>query len=543
MKGIPILDVPEPDSSPAAGLDQLIALLEGTRGNDAPVDIITFAGHPDYLGLPPLWPRQRLILKTFYQLPLTLDEQHDLELLCSRKNKYAQAVVHPSHRPHTLVWVGGRGCTKTTIESIIAAYELYCLLRLPSPQKTYGLLPHSAIYVQNVATDEKQSLLVFNELKTVLERSPWFQKINYRPLEREVRFPRRVFAESLHSNSRSTRGRNTKLVLFDEMAFTLATAGHQGGKALYDALTGAVKSRFVSRGHDGRIVAVSSPGPATGIFHDLYRAAPEAPGTVMFQLATWEMVPGQTKDDYADEYARDEEAADAEYGAQFLRVAGAYLDPELVDASLDPSLMRRDHGERGLRYFMHLDPAIKRDRYGIAVVHKEIRDGREVYIVDHLKTFSGTRDNPVRIAEVEDYVRGLCNRFRIVKITADQFNSASTLQNLQASGLPAEETPFTERFNYEIYANLRTLIQAGQLKIYDDSGDNSPGLIAQLKHLVRHNKSRLYSVSAPDSGPVQVDDLADAVAAACYQCARSAGIVPVRAPRVVGANTMSTIAW
>jgi hypothetical protein len=465
-------------------------------------------------------------------------------------------VLHEGEPVHTLFLVAGRGSSKTTLMSVVYAYETYLLLSLPSPQARYGLLKSSKIHLQNAATDEKTSLELFELYKAMLENSPWFKRISYRPLEREIRFPKRIRAESLHSNSRSVRGRNTKLALFDEMAFLMESAGAIGGKALWHAITQAVKTRFIARGHDGRIMGASSGGPARGIFYDLCRAAETTPGMALFQLATWEMVPGLTKDDFAAEFKADEESAEMEIGAQFGAESHKFLAPELVEACVDKRLSKREAGERGLRYYLHLDPGLKSSGYALALVHKEIRGGREVYVVDHLKAWYGTRHHPVDIAEVENYVFSLCRRFKVVKITLDQFNSAATLQKFEKAGLPVEETPFTDTYNFEIYANLKTLIENGQLVIYDEASDpyraefapgaeahGAPTLVEQLKELERINTARRYRVQAPRSGPVQVDDLADAVAAACYQCARSGGLTVVRAPAVVGTNPMSRIAW
>ncbi|MBE3584846.1 MAG: hypothetical protein IMW94_01490 [Thermoanaerobacter sp.] len=480
------------------------------------MDIITFAESPDYLGLPPLYPRQKLILKVTYGLPLTTEEKADLEYLCTRKNKYAQAVVHPGP-VHLLLIVAGRGSGKTTLESIISAYETYELLRLGKPQRHFGFMPSAAIHIQNVATDEKQSLLLFNEYKALLENSPWFKKIDYQPLEREVRFPGRIIAESLHSNSRSTRGRNTRLALFDEFAFTLKTAGAASGKSLWSALTGSVKTRFINRGHRGLIVVVSSPGEEDGMFWELYDAAPSSPGTAMFQLATWEMIPGLTKDDYAADYAADPVEADREYGAQFVAQNQAFLPPEAVDQLFTGT--ERHQGQPGYRYVLHLDPGIKRNAYAAAIAHMESRGGRIVVVVDKLMAWVGDRSCPVDIDQVERWVLAQHALFNFARITFDQFNSAQTILHLQKAGLPAVETTFTASYNYTIYSNLLTLVLNRQLELYDyePPAAHYPGLRAQLKALRRIQRGRTYQVSAPTSGRVQEDDLADAVAAAAYQ--------------------------
>lgn len=496
-------------------------------------------------------------MKVFYELPLTPAEEADLEYLCSRKNKYAQAVVHPGVRPHTMFVVAGRGSSKTTLEGIIYAYETYLLLSLDNPQARYGLLKASKIHLQNAATDEKTSLELFEVYKAMMEQSEWFKKINYRPLEREIRFPRRIRAESLHSNSRSVRGRNTKLALFDEMAFLMESSGAIGGKQLWNAITQSVKTRFIARGHPGRIVGVSSGGPASGIFYELCSAATTTPGVILFQLATWEMVPGLTKDDFALDFKADEESAEMEIGAQFGALKSKFLVPDRVDACVKPELFKRMHGERGIRYFLHLDPGLKKAGYGLAIVHKEIKNGREAYIVDHLRSWHGTKNNPVRIGDVEAYVLALAGKFRIEKITFDQFNSASTIQYFQDQKLPVEETPFTDTYNYSIYSNLKTLIDNEQLELYDEEKDpdryevyddsltpeDAPTAVEQLKALERHNNARRYTVKAPTSGKCQLDDLADAVAAACYQAAVSGGVMVVRAPRAVGRSIMADVCW
>jgi hypothetical protein len=546
----------------AGVLERVIDTLTLVLDQSAYADIIEFAESPAYLGLT-LYPRQRLILKLYYRLDLTDAELADVRYLLAATDKYAKLYfpglcAHhvlgycsrkrcqgqedkpdyrilndaelrarlKDHYAHILEVIAGRRGSKSVLGAVVNSYELYKLLRDPNPQRTWGLIPGQPIGTANVATDETQALGLFGQLKALLENAPWFQKLRYRPLETLLDFPGRgLYSRSMHSNSASVRGNTLIAVNLDEFCFMNKTAGKMSDKAMWDALTPSV----VTFKDSARIVITSSPFNKAGKAWDLFYKAEEGEAlhVIAFQFAAWEMNPTLTKEDpeLASAYMLDPDAAEIEYGGQWADQVGQYIPAEAIDACGSKDRRMATHGERGVRYTLHIDLSKRRDRCGLVICHYDKDLGKVV--VDRVEEFDPENGleplvdpihHEIDHEAVFAYIVRLYRQynFRFHWISFDQFNSAWLVQALRREfgdirGDWIDEITITDKANKEMFGNLRSLIVQGGIEYY-----RHLDLMKQLAQLGRTIKpSGSWKVEAP---PGFHDDMADALAAAAWMC-------------------------
>ena len=113
---------------------------------------------------------------------------------------------------------------------------------------------------------------------------------------------------------------------------------------------------------------------------------------------------------------------------------------------------------RGIRYFFGVDLGVTGDLTAVAIVHVEEanRDGhappeRRV-VVDRVMTWSGTRDHPVHLAYVRDWLADEASRYADVRVVLDSWQSVGMTQELREHGIAAEAlqiaAPFSPRSHW-----------------------------------------------------------------------------------------------
>jgi hypothetical protein len=537
-----------------------------------------------------LWPMQKIVLKLFYRgtegnedLELTQDELNILKKIETEEElDYEQEmggfhqVVDKYNRgtlfTHMLL-VMGRRSSKTMMVSIIAAYEAYKLCQAPegNPQKKYKIGMDKPIHIMNLAVSEAQALdPLFAEIETRLARSNYFQdKINHdssikgkiylltdadkaenarrREKGMSVLLTGSVILMSGHSNSASLRGHATICVLFDEFAHFMTTTGKNSGDEVYNSMTPSMK-QF---GKDGKVVMLSDPRGKDGMFYKLFQMSQKrkakADGTfewphddiLAVQLPTWCMNPSPelTKEILErTEKPKDPAAFQTTYGARFVGSQGSKLfDPMRIEAAIDLRMQEIRAGDPNKTFYIHLDPASTSHNYALAMVHVEAFANpnglvRRVAVLDYMKMWTPVNGNPVPFADVEKTIRDLCRRFRVAQVTFDSFQSQQAIQNLTCSGVKSFETPFRPQYITEIYGELRTLFNEGNIVIYPHEH-----LIGELKEMMYKIQNRGIKRFFDPKSEYPSDDCADALAGAVYQSLHA--VVSRILPKSVLVNT------
>ena len=576
-------------------LDAAIAEAKGiTSDAHKVVDIITFCEDSKYLNLlgqdPPLnlWPMQKIVLKIFYRgtpgnehiqltgeeeqvlFDISISEELDYDL---EKGGFTQVInkyKRSSLFTHMLL-IMGRRSSKTTLVSLIAAYESYKLLESPegNPQKKYGIAPDKNIHIINVATNENQALdPLFVEIESRLSRSPYFaNKINQSKSrkgkihlltesdkrENEARIKRgmgvlvdgSIVLLSGHSNSSGLRGHATIVLLFDEFAHFVTSSGRSSGDEVYNALIPSMK-QF---GSDGKVVMLSDPKGKQGMFWRLFQMSQEEKSAengektyphdhlLSIQLPTWRMNP--TKEFTREVLEKTEKPKDptvfhTSYGARFVGIEGIRLfDSEKIDFAIDAAKREPERGDSRYMYYVHLDPATTSHNYALSMCHKETLSSpffgtRTKIVLDICKFWTPQEGRPIEIKLIENYIKELCSKFRISSVTFDTFQSAQTIQNLKFMNINAFETPFNDHYLIEIYGHLKTLLNEGDLILYPNEK-----LIGEMKCILGRVAKFGLRRFADKKSEYPTDDCCDSLAGAVYQCLQKVMVPSLPTSRVV----------
>jgi hypothetical protein len=534
------------------------------------VDIITFCEHPFYLDQP-LHAAEKFILKAYYGLPF--EEVEKTILIRSypfdkhgkylTEKEYAEFLVQQQRtnlkdlsqllKRIELVLVCGRRSGKTFIASIISSYEAYKLILKIDPQKYYKLPQGEEIRIVNVASTTDQALICAKATQNRILNSRWFKpyvegknqseirlrtkhdlelyteeiKFHGKPLDQHVS----IKVQALPCTARGIRGGSVIVGILDEIAHYIDNEGNRSGDQIYEALTPSV----ATFGLDGKIISISSPYIKAGIFYDLYLDSVGREGEegdhnkLMFRIPTWEMNETITFEFLDSERKRNRESFDSEFGAEFSSVvSGFFKYPEKIDECT----LREDETftpNNNCGHYIAVDPSSSQNGYALAMVHVELRDrirtenGKEikerksVVVLDRWKMWSLNDPEFAGLPYIDeeivlDYMSNLFQKFRVVKVVYDQFDSTSSVLKLYKAGVNAIKTPFSRHYNTKIYKNLRDLIYDERMDLFfHDLG------IKELKNLQEKRVGKKqFLVEAPLQGEVTSDDLCDVLANASY---------------------------
>ena len=498
------------------------------RKHERDAGIISWATSPDGLGFN-LFPRQRLALKLIageeeYERNVIwaegepeYDEAADLARLINSTDTHAAVWLPPSWKfdsqqgrlitpkpPLIALLIAGRRSGKTSIASIALAHRLIELSRrrhFPGVK----LLRGQTVGAINVAADDKQARVLFERTAANLHIGGLIPA-KY-PASGSIRIGRRVLYESLPTSAGAIRGRTAALCALDELAHFPGVTGPASADRVFDALLPSVRTF----GNSGQIIITTSPMGRQGKVWELYECRGRMEDLLVMQFATWEMHPYITREMLQPEFDLDRDMATCEYGAQFIAVDSAFLDaaciadcvrvPEQDGAILNSHIPRH----------IHIDLAFARDRFAVAVGHKENSGGEGVVYIDEVIALEPAKGKPLDPAIVESVVAGLMARYKINQVSFDQYCAPYLERQLQSLGLYTRRFDFTASSKMAIYSNFRMLIGKHSISL-----PNNPGLIAELTHLRRIIRPGGFSVAAPTSGAVTTDDMADAVAALAF---------------------------
>lgn len=505
------------------------------------------------------------------------DEEADFSKLKTRENPYANAIVRISGDPASpllIILVLGRGGSKTTLAAFFSAWQTHRLQASKDPHEFYGLKARKSLKIQNVATAEAQANEFFQAYKTTITTIPWFAGHYHEPLlEKSMKFGKlpgsaeepQIIAEMKSSSSRAGRGGDTVVYIHDEIAHAEKggenKVGARSDRSLWRAYHSAVKTRGKSKGIEGLL---SSPAEQDGVLWEEFTKAEQGitPNVVLVQIATWEMIPGHTRANYDPEYADDPDGAEMEFGAQFYS-GSANLIPkaqEKLDVAVENGrklgLIRRrssffdderllDNGryrkDKALiwDYAGHLDTSKGGNRLAFALTHME----GPYTILDYVK---GWDTLPHFTKELEPFLKGINDRFKMRQLSFDQYMSLQLIQDLTDYGINCIEKTFTAEYNDAIARNLMAILapSAVTLAIYPttyegpvpkrgsgwDTGDDEEAIwmwlarqeIAAAKKVMRAkvgsaDKRFLIAGVAPTTGPIIHDDILDAISAAAFE--------------------------
>ncbi len=470
------------------------------------IDIIEFSEDKSHLNFK-LNPMQALILKAFYGLEMTDEEQAIMRKLQNEKKTTWEEGA--SYRE--LVVVAGMKGGKTIMSSVIACYEEYEVYRVGDAPKHWGFPKGEKIFIINVATSSTQAEdTIFSQTVSRIKNSPFYNLRPYSDKGDTIWMKDSgVRIRCGHSNSASIVGKLAKLVLFDELARFQDRGGKNSADAVYTSLTRSVEPF----GEEGKIVSISSPLYDKDKIMSLFGLSEKIPNMLGFKLATWEMNPKLPRKHFIFEFKKDPESAARDFGADPSKGTESYYRmPARIDdmfekckayedpVNEDGTLKEWFKGNPEFDYYLHGDPAARNDAFGIGLAH---RLGKR-YILDLSYRFESSLDE-IDVLEVRNFLLEILRRgFGIKKVTFDTWGAVVVWQALKAKGLEPENLYVLKAEHDE----LKNAIYQGTLEGHfpEQLRDEGKGLILKAGMKVDHR----YGGSK---------DMVDAAAAVIAGCA------------------------
>ncbi len=528
-----------------------------------------------------LFPMQRLVLKAFYwgtegntgpdseitseEIVMLIDKGLNT---AERGDMVTKIKSGATFRELVLVW--GRRSGKDFISSIIALYEAMKLLETPGgdPYAKYKLQRGgNPITVLTIANSASQAGIAFAEMKAKLMKARYFRDkfipegltgssiYLQTPADRrddvdnaKRGLPRErgsIMIRAGHSNSDSLLGIQCFVLLLDEVASFKSTDGASGGNRIYEAMLPSLNTfvrdeikidpvtgvETIEKVFDSKVISISSPRGKDGILYKMFKEADIVPERLVCRLPTWEVNIKYTKDSLRRSFSQfNDERFMMEFGADFSGTAGSnFFDEARVVNCFTriPKPHFQTGGVPGIVYYAHLDPSTTNCNYAFAICHKEIyvhpESNKADYfvILDHLKTWTPTKDKPIIVDEIAKHMLEMNLRFHIGLTTYDQFNSPTTLAMLQKVGMPCKMTHFNKQHKMLIYDNLEMLVNEDKLVLPFDENLKNEMTNLQRKHPT--GGGRGYSVSYNKDCETPTDDSCDALAGAAYSAMSTQG--------------------
>lgn len=462
-----------------------------------------------------LRPVQQMMLKCYYNLPLDnkkkaiivrdyLNEEEkyvftEQEYLSFLYNEGRSNIKSSDHRlRNELVLVAGRRGGKSKLGAIVSAYEAYKLIKKEHPQKFYKLSDNAEIYLSTVATSTEQAELLFNDIASYIDNSPFFARYKNAPTMQymKLRTPYDLGISGERTNwgslivkaapcsGRGLRGMSNLVVIMDEQAHFVDNSANKSDSAIYDAVTPSA----ITFGKDAKILNLSSPLNKQGKLWELYNASRESEKILMFQIPSWELWSDIDSSMLRESHRRNPDIFWCEYGAQFSDTVKAWMPHEPFIECIVPELSKKMRGKPRTHYFMGIDVGLKKDPTCITVTHieyiKEPIYNADNQIIDEIVIPKYEMDcqETMKAGEGEfegaeyldfdmiaDRVELICKEFAITKGLFDQYNGVPLKQRLDKKGFPQFELVyFDRRLNSEIYNNWLVNTIDGRIRIYDE---------------------------------------------------------------------------
>ena len=143
--------------------------------------------------------------------------------------------------------------------------------------------------------------------------------------------------------------------------------------------------------------------------------------------------------------------------------------------------------------------------------NEKTKDNDIKVIVDHIKYWHPSANNPVDPDEVMAYLTKLKRMFYLGLVTFDSWRNDKSKEMLTKMGIPHKMTNFGSRYKMTIYSELALLLQTGRIEI-------PPHMLlrGEMINLQKKQRPNGFSVFPKKDGEPSTDDVVDALAGACY---------------------------
>lgn len=368
----------------------------------------------------------------------------------------------------------------------------------------------------------------FDPMKNLLGQSPYFQDKGMEFRSKEIYFlsrPIRCF--SGHSGAEGWEGYNLIAVVLDEIAAfkTQSELGGEKNRYSADTLYNMANNSVISRFPDiGKIALLSFPRYQGDYIQEKYEACISSkkihkitqvigthegedvsvswqedeiqsyaiPKVWALKAPSFRVNPQRHIEDYLSSYISNPVETLARFFCMPPEMQSAYFrDPDRVricfpeDESLNPvdefgrfkEWFKEDDMEDGSKRYVHIDLGLNRDRAGLSMVHaigsKTVShfDGilttshkLPVIKMDIIHYWEAPPGGEIDFNDIRQFIFNLADRFPIILVSMDRWNSQDTSKILQSRGLATE----MHTVDKEDYDTLSTSIYDARLVAYHD---------------------------------------------------------------------------
>ncbi|MDT2022817.1 hypothetical protein [Methylocella sp. CPCC 101449] len=425
------------------------------------------------------WKVWRTLLIAMMGEALTDDERVIFEAVTGRPHEPGQPVDE--------FWaIVGRRAGKTRAAGVLAAYvSTLC--------DHSGLAPGERGVLPIMAATTEQADRAFQHVTGVISQGKVIAGSILSQTADLVRLNTGIDIQIRPANYRTIRGVTSVAAIADEVAFW-AIEGSANPDA---AILAAVRPSLATTG--GPLFVISSPYARRGELWSTYRRdygvdgdrlILVAKGTSRFFNST---LPQATID---RAYARDPQAAAAEYGGEFRSDVEAFVTAEAIDAVVSRSVRQRGF-LHSTKYFGFADPSGgSRDAFTMAIAHAEGDKAVLDVVRERRPPFS-----PEGV--VEDFAKTF-KSYGITSIVGDRYSGEFVRELFRKQGISYE---VSEKNKSEIYSELLPAINSQHVDLLDN--ERMTGQLVQLER--RTSRTGKDSIDHPPGGH---DDLINAAAGA-----------------------------
>jgi hypothetical protein len=412
------------------------------------------------------------------------------EALTEEERAAFHAVTGRESEPGELVeefWaiVGRRG-GKTRAAGTLAAY-----VGTLCDHGAY-LAPGERGVIPILAASTYQAGKAFAHARGVLEASPeLLHQIEGEPLAGTIKLKTRVDIEVRPANFRTVRSITAVAAVCDEVAFWHIDGSANPDKEILNALRPALGTT------GGPLMVISSPHAKKGELYEAWRKdyGPNGDGLVLVANGPSRLFNSTLSERLVKRaYAKDQAAAQAEYGGLFRNDVEAFVSRETVEACVMTGVAERAPAE-GVTYWAFVDPSGGgADSFTLSIGHKEGSRG----VMDALRE----RKPPFSPEAVVAEYAALLKSYGISAVTGDRYAGEWPREAFRRHGI---EYRLAELPKSQLYVGMLPILNSGRIDLLD-----VPGVVDQVANLERRvARGGRESIDHPPHGH---DDVANVVA-------------------------------
>lgn len=374
----------------------------------------------------------------------------------------AAAVLDERSRTPFHFLTRSRGYSKTTDQAGVAVAAL--LAQLPPGSRAYA-----------VAADRDQARLMLDAVEGFVARTPELAGALSVGAWRVTATRSGSTLEALAADAAGAWGLRPAFVVVDELS---GWSGTPGPRRLFEAVTSAV-----AKLRTARLAIITTAGDPA---HWSRRVLDHAEADPLWRVHELRgPAPWLDSERLAEQQRRLPESLYRRlFENEWVAAEDRLASPDDLAACV--SLTGALPPEPRRRYVIGLDVGLKNDATVAAVCHGERivaadSDDSTVgvrVVLDRMHVWRGSRSEPVRLAEVEEWLEQASRSYGRAPIRFDPWQAAGSMQRLAARRVPVEEYSFNASSVGRLAVTLLTLIRERALALPDD-----PELLDELANV------------------------------------------------------------